>query len=126
MPKEIVSSNTLSNKEVRYLEIAKNLALSSAAGRYRHGAIVVKGGRILSTGINKVKNHPDVFEDKETILENSHIHAEVDALKKVGRVKGATIYIVRVNKTGKTGLSRPCDSCYERIVDAGITKIIYT
>lgn len=117
----------LSRKEKRYLDIAANLAMSSNVIRYKHGAVIVKGGRILSTGINKFKNDPKVFnEDIKKIKDSSHVHAEVDAIRKVSDVRGAKIYIARVNKNGGRGLSRPCDSCYNEIINAGITKIVYT
>ena len=124
MPREIMSG--LSRRDERYLEIASNLAKSSDAGRYKHGAIIVKGGRVLSTGINKFKNHPNIFENKSIIKQKAHIHAEADAIRKAGDLKGATIYVARINKTGNTGLSRPCNYCYEKIIEAGITKIVYT
>ena len=125
MPKELIDK--LSRKDERFLTIAINLARSSNAGRYRHGAVVVKGGRILSTGINKVRNHPDVLSSKEEVKSESHIHAEIDAIRKVSNLDGAKIYVARLNKNGTSvGLSRPCDSCYDKIVEVGITKIIYT
>lgn len=116
-----------SNKDNRYLDIAKNLALSSTVNKYRHGAVIVKGGRVISTGINKMKNHPSVFDDDVDLIKSSaHVHAEIDAIKKVSDLRGAKIYIARVNKNGQTGLSRPCDKCYKNITAAGITRIIYT
>ena len=124
MAKEIIRD--LSKSEERWLEIATNLAKSSNAGRYRHGAVIVKGGRVISTGINKVRNHPDVFGSVDKIKTQSHVHAEMDAIKKVEDLRGAKIYIARVNKSGHTGFSRPCENCYNSIIDSGITKIIYT
>lgn len=124
MPKEFIGPH--SRTEERYLQIAVNLAKSSQVSRYRHGAVIVRGGRIISTGINKVRNHPDVLEDAVTIKAESHIHAEVDAIRKVDDLKGAKIYVARVNRHGSPSLSRPCESCYSRITDVGITKIVYT
>jgi deoxycytidylate deaminase len=125
MPKEVVSN--FSKSEERYLAIAANLARSSQVRRYKHGAIIVRGGRIISTGINKVRNHPQVLNNnKEDIIADAHIHAEVDAIKKVSGLKGAKIYIARVNRSGQTRLSRPCEFCYDVIVKSGISKIVYT
>ena len=124
MPREIIAN--LSKTEERYLDIAMNLARSSTVRRYKHGAVVVKGGRIVSTGINKVRNHPDVLESPDVIKSDAHVHAEVDAIRKGGDLRGAKIYVARVNRSGFPGLSRPCESCYGRIVEAGVTKIVYT
>lgn len=116
-----------SNKDKRYLDIATNLAMSSTVSKYRHGAVIVKGGRIISTGINKMKNHPNVFDSNVALIKSSsHVHAEIDAIKKVPDLRGAKIYIARINKNNQTGLSRPCDNCYKKIISSGITKIIYT
>ena len=86
----------------------------------------MRGGRILSVGINKRRNNPLIFENKDGIINGSHIHAEIDAMRKVTNLQGAKIYIARVNNNGKPGLSRPCPQCYDRIVNAGITKVVYT
>lgn len=124
MAKEVLGN--ISKGEQRYLNIAINLARSSLVNRYKHGAIIVKGGRIISTGINKIRNHPDVFGESTEIKKHSHIHAEIDAMRKVSDLRNAKIYVARINNNGKTGLSRPCDNCYNSILEAGITRIVYT
>lgn len=80
---------------------------------------------MLSTGMNKERNHPMVVSS-EHIKSHCSVHAEVDALKKAGDVRGATMYIARVNKRGQDRNSRPCDKCYDNIINAGIKKIVYT
>lgn len=91
----------------------------------KHGAVIVKGGRVLSTGMNKERNHPKIVSS-EHIKTHCSVHAEIDALKKAGDVRGATMYIARVNKRGQDRSSRPCDKCYSNIINAGIKKIVYT
>ena len=124
MAKEIIDN--LSRSEKRWLDLAANLAKSYTVSRYKHGAVIVKGGRIISTGVNKIRNHPDLFDDESLIKKESHVHAEIDAIKKVSDLRGAKIYIARINRSGQQRLSRPCDNCYNYIVDSGITKIVYT
>lgn len=124
MPKKIVDN--LSRQETRYLDLALNLAKSSTVSRYKHGAIIVKGGRVISTGVNKIRNHPDVLDSDKLIKTNAHVHAEVDAIRKVSSLKGAKIYIARITVGGNPGLSRPCDRCYQAIVRSGISKIVHT
>jgi deoxycytidylate deaminase len=117
-----------SRQEQRYLALAANLARSSEVPRYKHGAIIVKGGRIVSTGINKIRNHPTVFGSSPKLLIKSeaHIHAEADAIRKVSELKGAKIYVARVNRSGQVRFSRPCDMCYRAIVKSGIRKVCHT
>lgn len=97
----------------------------SSSERMKHGAVIVKGGRVLSVGLNKFRNHPTIIPS-EYIKTSCSTHAEIDALRKVSNVRGATMYIARVNKSGQERLSRPCDYCFEALIDAGITKIVYT
>lgn len=91
----------------------------------KHGAVIAKSGRVLSTGVNKDRNHPTIVSN-EHIKSHCSVHAEIDALKKATNVRGATIYIARVNKKGQPRMSRPCDSCYSEIIRNGIKKIVYT
>jgi len=91
----------------------------------KHCAVIVMGGRVLATGVNKERNHPMIVSS-EHIKTHCSVHAEIDALKKAGDVRGATIYVARVNKTGQERNSRPCKYCYSDIKKSGIKKIVYT
>lgn len=91
----------------------------------KHGSVIVKGGRVISTGINKERSHPRIVSS-EHIKDHCSVHAEIDAIKKAKDVSGATIYVARVNKRGVARDSRPCNRCYEVIKNNGIKKIIYT
>ena len=91
----------------------------------KHGAVIVKGGRVLATGINKERNHP-MKVSFEHIKTHCSVHAEIDALKKVDNAQGATIYVARVNRRGEDRNSRPCEYCYKDLKESGIKKIIYT
>ena len=106
------------------MKLASNLALSSDCN-FKHGAVIVRGGSVISTGINRFKNHPKIVSP-EHIKKHCSIHAEVDAIRKVKDAKGATIYVARVGKKGNQTISRPCNYCYDAIKRAGITKIVYT
>jgi len=107
------------------LSLAMRVAESSEA-RMQHGAVVTKGGRVIAIGYNKVKNHPTVIGDDHEITLSCGPHAEVDALSRVKDAKGATIYIARVRRDGRAGMSKPCDNCQSTIDKAGIKKIVYT
>lgn len=114
----------LSKRDRSYLSLALNAAQSSEC-RMKHGAVVVKGGRVISIGINKNRNHPTIVSS-EHIKDYCSVHAEADALRKIRDAKGATLYVARANKRGQERLSRPCNRCYKLIVNAGINKIVYT
>lgn len=91
----------------------------------RHGAVIVKSGRVLAVGVNKWRNRNIKNNDLEY---NPHLtyHAEIDALNRFADVEGATIYIARVDKKGEPRFSRPCSRCLKALKDAGIKKIVYT
>jgi deoxycytidylate deaminase len=91
----------------------------------KHGAVIVRGGSVISVGINKNRNHPSIVSN-EHIKIHCSVHAEIDALRKVKSAKGAIIYVARVNKKGQDRLSRPCARCSKAIEQAGIKKVVYT
>lgn len=91
----------------------------------KHGAVVVKGGRVISVGMNKNRNHPTVVS-AEHIKTHCSVHAEIDALRKVKSTKGVTVYVARINKKGQDRMSRPCDRCSKAMEEAGVRKVVYT
>jgi len=118
------SRSDLSNRDNRNLSLAMNAAASSTC-RMKHGAVIIRGGRVLSIGINKFRNNPAVMPT-EIAKQVCSVHAEIDAIKKLDNARYATIYVARVNNLGKPMLSKPCHACYDAITDAGINKIVYT
>lgn len=121
--------NKLSNRDRGLLKQATQIAKMSTC-THRHGAVITKGGRLLSVGVNRERNNPR-FEG-EFPLEKLSEHAEMAALRLLGgEAKGAKIYVSRWmwrqgEDEDRTGLSRPCNNCYEALVEAGIKEIVYT
>jgi deoxycytidylate deaminase len=115
----------LSRRETSFLAVAKYFAAKSQS-RQRHGAIVVKSGRVLGTGYNKNKNNP-MQVSPEHIKTHCSRHAEVEAIRDAGfDVDGAILYVARVNRQGKTLNSKPCNYCQAVIESTQIKKVIYT
>jgi deoxycytidylate deaminase len=115
----------LSKRDSAYLSVARYLATKSSA-RNTHGAIVVKGGRVVGTGYNRNRNHP-LNVSPEHIKTDCSIHAERSAIKDAGYdVKNAVIYIARVNRHGEDRDSKPCSRCLELIEESGIKRVVYT
>lgn len=116
----------LSKKDRAYLSIARYCASKSTA-RNTHGAVVVKGGRVLGTGWNKNRNHPTVVSP-ERIKTDCSYHAEEVAIREAGEnnVRGAIIYVARVNKQGEDRDSKPCIKCQNLIRQSGIKRVIFT
>lgn len=115
----------LSKKDKAFLSVARYFATKSNA-RNTHGAVVVKGGRVIGTGYNRNRNHPMIVSP-EHIKTNCSIHAEESAIRDAGYdVKNAVIYVARVNKHGEDRDSKPCQRCSALIEEFGIKRIIYT
>jgi len=115
----------LSKREKAFLSVAKYLA-SKSESRQKHGAVIVKGGRVIGTGFNKDRNNP-YFVSPEHIKTHCSVHAEVEAIRDAGwNVKGAVLYVARVNSQGKDRYSKPCERCEAVIEETQIKKVIYT
>lgn len=107
----------------RFLDIAFDIAHSSEHS-FRHGAIVVKDGKILSSGSNRYK------ANRMKISTRNHrcsIHAEEAALKQCDKqiCNNGTIYVARVASYGRAD-SKPCLRCQKILKSFGICKAIYT
>lgn len=114
-----------SKKDISYLNVARLLAERSEEKK-KHGALVVKSGRVVGYGFNKFKNHPDLIPE-ELIKVHCSRHAEEVAIKNAGlNAKGATLYVARINKQGLDRDSKPCAICSDLIKQSGIKRVIYT
>lgn len=130
------------NFDKKYMQMAKIWASNSYAKRTKVGALIVKDGMIISDGFNGT---PKGFEnDCEEIVPCDHscinlfdhdcatckehklktkpyvLHAEANAILKVSKstnsTEGATLYCTMA----------PCLECAKLIIQAGISKIVYS
>jgi deoxycytidylate deaminase len=116
---------TLSKNEEAFLSVARYFAAKSASRR-KHGAVVVKSGRVVGTGYNKDRNSP-LFVSPEHIKTHCSRHAELEAVRDANwNVRGAVLYVARVNNEGKDRNSKPCGLCEAMIRETQIKKVIYT
>jgi deoxycytidylate deaminase len=109
----------LSKKHKKFLALAMKMAEQSECP-FRHGSVLVKGGRVLSVGFNKPQNLSTIPLHKYTI------HAEEDAINKASLTRGATLYVARINKRGKAMLSMPCKACMAVLEKNEIKLVVYT
>lgn len=103
---------------------SKQASRASADLRHKLGAVIVKSGRVLSTGCNEIRYSRE--------LKNPTVHAEEAAILKLLKAKrlsdlaGADIYVSRVTTSGNCRLARPCSRCMGLIKSVGLSKVIYT
>lgn len=110
------------------LDNALKAAGKSTFSRARVGAVIVKGGRLLSSGCNKTR-----YSKHTARNQYESIHAEEAAIIRIltkpnglQLLAGATLYVSRIKKDGTTGLAKPCEPCQKLINSVGIRKVIYT
>ena len=101
---------------------AAQLASLSSSKVYKHGAIIVKGGAVLSSGWNGTN---DIFFCNRT---NTYIrlHAETSALKSCSSTKGVDVYVSRILANGSLAMSRPCEMCQAYAFMVGASRVFYS
>lgn len=116
----------MSKKDRAWLKFALSLAQRSEA-RLKHGCVIVKGGSVLSTGINKKRNSIAWGDAYRKHFPGCMFHAEEFAIRRAkASLQGAVLYVARINNNGEPRLSKPCDRCYTEIAAAGIRKVVWT
>jgi dCMP deaminase len=101
------------------MEMAVVVSKRSTCNRLAVGAVVSRGGRVLSTGYNgPASGLPHCQHDKDEPCEMA-IHAEVNALAWAARFGVATLY-ADLHIT-----HMPCLKCAQFIINAGISRVVY-
>lgn len=111
-----------------FINIAKEIALASKCVSKQVGAVIVKDGRILSTGYNGTPSgyqNCNTFWDGEYTKDHHEwsktyeIHAEMNAIIWAARkgisIEDATIYVTL----------EPCSECSKNLIASGIKRIVY-
>lgn len=112
-------SQILSSQMSKYLALAIKQAANSQC-RYRVGAVLVRGGRVLGGACNKYRNHPIID------FQNASFHAEEVILRRTRRPQGAVVYVARVDSQGRPLLARPCQRCQQALAAYGVARAYYT
>ncbi len=91
--------------------------------KFKLGAIIFKGKKIISTGFNKNKTHPKAKE----YFQHGSVHAEIDAILHAPYdIKGSSILVCRTYKNGKPALAKPCAMCVQVMHEFGIKEVFWT
>lgn len=111
-----------------FINIAKEIASASKCVSKKVGAVIVKNGRILSTGYNGTPagyvNCSDHWNGQYTKEHHEwsktyEIHAEMNAIIWAARegisINGSTIYVTL----------EPCSDCSKNLIASGIQRIVY-
>ena len=111
-----------------FINIAHEIASASKCVSKQVGAVIVKDGRILSTGYNGTPAgytncsdnwNNEYTKDHHDWSKTYEIHAEMNAIIWAARkgisIEDATIYVTL----------EPCSECSKNVIAAGITRIVY-
>lgn len=114
----------------RYFRLCRNMALQSPQ-RQRHGACLVKGGSVLSTGYNASGSNLEAFRhmpDTDREFRSSHRHAEVCCVSclNLEQTTGSDLYVVRISKKETLAYSRPCPMCEAFLRSLGVKRVYYS
>lgn len=115
-------------KTGRFMSLAKRSAYNSDSSDYRHGSVLVKGGRVIKVSFNKNCYCSFGARFRSTREGVATQHAEIGAILRIERTvtTGSTLYVCRVDKRGDFQRSKPCYMCYTAMKHVGIKRIVWT
>lgn len=125
----------MTNADLRFFNVAREISYLSDYKRARLGAVVVEGKHIVSTGYNSNKTNPTqaLYNSYRKInpIYPARVHAEVSALnsligKKDVDFSRLKVFVYRELKDGTRAMARPCPSCMALMRDLGIKKVFYS
>lgn len=106
----------------KFIRIAKKISQKSDHHSHKMTCLIVKGSRIIGVGYNKLRK-----KSAKSPHPYFSIHAEYAAVIYAKHaVSGATAFIFRQTKDGTFATAKPCASCYQFLVNQGISEIVYT
>lgn len=97
----------------RWYRLALKISQKSEHDKFRMGAVIVRGGAVLSLAANSA-----AIRWGDT---RGSRHAEHRAIQPDNDYTNSTIIIARSNRS----MSKPCPACQAKIRAAGITRVIY-
>ncbi len=114
--------------DINFINIAKEIATASKCVSKQVGAVIVKDGRILSTGYNGTPSgftncsdhwNGQYTKDHHDWSKTYEIHAEMNAIIWAARkgisIEDGTIYVTL----------EPCSECSKNLIASGIKRIVY-
>lgn len=125
----------LTDRDMRYFEVAKAVSKTSLHSKFKIGAALILNKSVVAVGVNdENKSHPlqkkyNALRFNDDACKHS-IHAEIDVLTKaknqIENFKNAKLYVFRLQRTGMIGNARPCKACMQAIKDFGVSEIYYS
>jgi len=106
----------ISSRDESFYNLAIKVAEDSDCSD-RHGAVIVKGSRVLSVAVNIMST-----DRTSALWSKESMHAEQRAIKRV-QVRGTTCYTARAHEQDT---SRPCAMCWSLLAEGGVERVVYS
>lgn len=126
----------MNNRDYKYFEHAKHIAMLSDSSNIHIGYVAVLGNRIVSTGYNTPKTHPlqahyNRFRDfNGEAMYNHTLHAEIACILPLRHAdinwSKVKLYGYRIRGDIGKGIARPCKACMAALRSLGIQDVYYT
>ncbi len=125
----------MTKQDEKFFNIARKNALESDFNRIHIGCVAVCKGKVIATGFNCNKTHPEqkVYNEYRRLYDEANVkhsmHAEMMCLNRLGedfQKNKIKLYIYRIRNDIPHGMCRPCAACMQRIRNMGIKNIYYT
>ena len=122
----------MSGRHIKWIHAARRHARRSRFPGYKMAALLVKGGRIISVGLNRTS--PGVLKSEEYVYINhgrggcQGVHAELDAILNTcdhEDLRGANLYVAGVGRCGGFILSKPCPECQKMLGKYELKSVYY-
>jgi cytidine deaminase len=93
------------------LRLVARLTAKSNHKVFRHCAIIIRGGAIVSSASN-----------------HNTTHAEVAALNRLwpSERRGTKVWSIRLTRGGKLGMAKPCPNCLRYLRESGVKVVYYS
>ena len=119
---------SIGGRKKRLVELGKRIAEDSEAPDYRHGAILVKGGSVISVSTNKNSHARFGKRFRKRGCGHATHHAELGCVLGLDRstTRGSDIYVVRIGKGGELRMSKPCEMCESILKHVGVRRVFYS
>lgn len=116
----------MNQRELRLMNLAKDLTSLSSHPNYHLAALLVKSNKVVSKGINRLAPKPH-FVKRNKHGGDMGKHAEVDCLMFLDKsvTKGCSLYVAGRSKAGNLLLTIPCGSCMLVIRKMGVKKVYF-
>lgn len=113
------------SRHKKWIRVCIKHALKSPVYRYKHGSLVIKGGKVISIGVNKNKKGCLGHHCYDV---HKGWHSELDALHKLSpdNIRGSILYVGGISRSGNILNSKPCKYCQKYLQQFELKAIYYS